>query len=194
MILYATKQTIKELDIPMVDELSAFNKAISTGVIETQTNNKLFEWGIKLFYFDGIKCIQAMNFASKLTVFIFDIEKEQIKYIGDAIAKYLLDIYEKDKKMQKTLERFFEEYPVCTFAKLEDRSIIASLNHNQNQFADNGNHFYKYIEKGILKTRQINKDFNWKNIVSVKNGEKANYVFPAEYFRELLFEKYSIKL
>jgi len=72
MILYATKQTIKELNIPMPDELSTFNQLLSTKVIEQQKNNKLLEWGIKIFYFDGRKSIQAMNFASKLTVFIFD--------------------------------------------------------------------------------------------------------------------------
>ena len=191
MILYATKQTIKELNIPMIDELSGFNKLVSTEVIESQKDNKLFEWGIKIFYFDDRKCVQAVNFASKVTIFIFDIEKEKIKYIGDAIARYLLDIYDKDKKMQKTLKQFFEDYPTCTFAKLEDRSITATLNHNQLYFADNGNRFYDYIEDGTLKTRQINKDFNWKQIISLKKDKKVNYIFPAEYFRELLFQKYS---
>ncbi len=192
MILYATKQTIKELNIPMVDELSGFNKLVSSEVLESQKENKLFEWGIKLFYFDNRKCVQAVNFASKLTIFIFDIEKEQIKYIGDAIARYLLDIYDKDKKMIKILKQFFEDYPMCTFAKLEDRSIIASLNHNQLYFADDGNRFYEYIENGVLKTRQINKDYNWKQITSIKNNQKVKYVFPAEYFKELLFQEYSI--
>lgn len=101
MILYATKQTIKELNIPMPEELSTVNQLLSTKVIEQESNNKLLEWGIKIFYFDGRKCIQAMNFASKLTIFIFDLEKEQIAYIGDTIARYLFDIYDKDKKMKK---------------------------------------------------------------------------------------------
>lgn len=193
MILYATKQTIKELHIPMIDELSGFNKLVSSEVLEHQKDNKLFEWGIKLFYFDNRKCVQAVNFASKVTIFIFDLQKEQIKYIGDAIARYLFDIYDKDKKMQKILKQFFEDYPICTFAKLEDRSIIATLNHNQLHFADDGNRFYDYIENGILKTRQINKDFNWRQLISIKNDKKANYIFPAEHFRELLFQKYYIK-
>lgn len=193
MILYATKQTIKELNIPMVDELSGFNKMVSSEVLETQSNNSLFEWGIKIFYFDEKKCIQAVNFASKVTIFIFDLQKDQIKYIGEAIAKYLLVIYEKDKIMQKVLKRFFEDYPICTFAKLEDRSVIATLNHNQLHFADDGKRFLDYIENGILKTKEINKDFNWKQIASIKNDKKVNYIFPAEYFKELLLQKYSIK-
>ena len=64
MILYVTKQTIKELNIPMSEELSPFNQLLSNKVIEQESNNKLLEWGIKIFYFDGRKCIQAMNFAS----------------------------------------------------------------------------------------------------------------------------------
>lgn len=192
MILYATKQTIEELNIPMVEELSTFNQVITKGVIKEQQNNKLLEWGVKIFYFDGRKCIQAMNFASKLTVFIFDIEKEQIEYIADAIARYLLDIYNKDKKMKKVLEKFFEDYPVCAFSRLKDKSIITSLNHNQLGFAEDGYRFYDYIDKGILKTRQINKDFNWKYLVSINKKNKKDYIYPAEYFRELLLEKYSM--
>lgn len=34
MILYATKQTIKELNIPMPNELSAFNNIITNKVIK----------------------------------------------------------------------------------------------------------------------------------------------------------------
>ena len=43
MILYATKQTIKELDIPMSEELSPFNQLLSTEVIEQESNDKLLE-------------------------------------------------------------------------------------------------------------------------------------------------------
>ena len=193
MILYATKQKIKELNIPMPEELSTFNQLLSTKVIEQQKNNKLLEWGIKIFYFDGRKCIQAMNFASKLTVFIFDLEKEQIAYIADAIAKYLFDIYDNDKKMKKILEKFFDDYPVCAFSKLQDKSIITSLNHNQLDFAEDGYRFYDYIEKGILQTRKINNDVNWKHIVGINKNNKKDYIYPAEYFRELLLEKYDIE-
>ena len=193
MILYATKQTIKELNIPIPEELSTFNQLLSTKVIEQQKNNKLLEWGIKIFYFDGRKCIQAMNFASKLTIFIFDLEEGQIAYIADAIAKYLFDIYSKDKRMKKILEKFFEDFPVCAFSKLQDKSIITSLNHNQLDFAEDGYRFYDYIEKGVLKTRKINNDVNWKHIVGINKNNKKDYIYPAEYFRELLLEKYDME-
>ena len=64
MILYATKQTIKDLDIPMPEELSDFNNIMAKNIIKEQTDDKLLEWGLKVFYFDGRKCVQAVNFAS----------------------------------------------------------------------------------------------------------------------------------
>lgn len=77
MILYATKQTIKELDIPMPEELSTFNRILAEKVIEEQTGDRILEWGLKIFYFDGRKCVQAVNFASKLTIFLFDIKTKK---------------------------------------------------------------------------------------------------------------------
>jgi hypothetical protein len=40
MILYATKQTIKELNIPMPNELSTFNNIIANKVISEQTGDE----------------------------------------------------------------------------------------------------------------------------------------------------------
>lgn len=88
MILYATKQTIKDSNIPMVNELSQFNRVLAQKVIEEQTNDRLLEWGLKIFYFDNRKCVQAVNYASKLTIFLFDIkEAEIVKYIFNRYAQ-----------------------------------------------------------------------------------------------------------
>ena len=186
MILYATKQTIKDLNIPMVEELSKFNRIMAQKVIREQTDDRLLEWGLKLFYFDGRKCVQAVNYASKLTVFLFDIKEEEIAFIANGIAIYLMNIYEKDKNMTKILEKFFEDYPACTFSKITDRSIIASLDHNQFEFADDGDAFYDYIENGILKSKEINRKFNWQCLTSQTIKGKKEYIYPAERFRELL--------
>ena len=190
MILYATKQTIKEFNIPMPNELSTFNNIIANKVIREQTGDELLEWGLKIFYFDNRKCLQAINFASKLTIFIFDLNVEQIVCIGDYIARYLLEIYDKDTKMQKILKMLFNKYPICAFSRLVNKSIISSLNHNQTVYADDGNSFYEYIDKNILKSVEINKDFNWKYLSSKVINGKKDYIYPAEYFRELLLEKY----
>ena len=79
MILYATKQTIKELEIPMPEELSIFNSMMVNNIINEQTNDNLLEWGLKIFYFDGRKCVQAVNFASKMAIFLFDIKNNEIQ-------------------------------------------------------------------------------------------------------------------
>ena len=190
MILYATKKTIKELNIPMPNELSTFNNIMANKVIEEQTGDELLEWGLKLFYFDGRKCVQAINFASKLTLFLFDIKNEEIQWIANGIAIYLNELYSKDKNMLKLLEKLYADYPTCTFEKLTNKSIIASLNHNQFQHADDGYRFYDYIDKNILNTIKINKDFNWNNLTTKTINGKKEYIFPAEYFRELLIERY----
>lgn len=190
MILYATKETIKELNIPMPDELSIFNNIIANKVIKEQTGDGLLEWGLKLFYFDGRKCIQVVNFASRLALFLFDIKNEEIGDIANEIAMYLNKIYSKDLCMKSILEKFYNEYPVCVFSRLVNKSIIASLNHNQSQHADNGYRFYEYIDKNILNTIKINNDFNW-NYLTIKNiNGKKEYIYPAEYFRELLINRY----
>ncbi|MDD2524435.1 MAG: hypothetical protein PHG84_05985 [Endomicrobiaceae bacterium] len=191
MIIYSTKKTIEEFNIPMPEELLDFNKKIAINIIKDQENDELLKWGMKIFQFDNVKCVQVLNFATKLTIFIFDIKEENIGFIADAIAKYLLDIYSKDNEMQENLKKLFEEYPICAFSKLQDRRVIASLNHNQCGYAQDGDTFYEYIDKNILKTKQINKDFNWKYLVGTTINGKKDYIYPAEYFREKILERYN---
>lgn len=70
-------------------------------------------------------------------------------------------------------------------------SIIASLNHNQFKYADDGYRFYEYINKNVLNSVKINKDFNWNYLTTNKNiNGKKEYIYPAEYFRELLINRY----
>ena len=190
MILYATEQTIKDLDIPMPEELSDFNNIMAKNIIKEQTDDKLLEWGLKVFYFDRRKCVQAVNFASKMAIFLFDIKNDEIQWIANGIAIYLNEIYSKDKKMLNLLERFYKEYPACAFSRLTNKSIIASLNHNQFEFADDGYRFYDYIKNNILNSKRINNDFNWDNLTTATINGKKEYVYPAEYFRKLLIERY----
>lgn len=121
---------------------------------------------------------------------MFDIKNNEIQWIANGIAIYLKDIYSKDLEMQKLLDKFFGEYPASTFSKLTNRSIIASLNHNQSIYADNGYRFYKYIQGNVLNSKRINKDFNWKNLTTVMVNGKKDYEYPAEIFRKLLVDRY----
>jgi hypothetical protein len=190
MILYATKKTIKELEISMPEELSIFNSIMVNKIIKEQTNDNLLEWGLKIFYFDGRKCVQAVNFASKMAIFLFDIKNNEIQWIANGIAIYINEIYSRDKTMLNLLEKFYKDYPACAFSRLTNKSIISSLNQNQYKFADDGYRFYDYINNNILNSKQINNDFNWENLTTVTINGKKSFIYPAEYFRKLLIERY----
>lgn len=190
MILYATKQTIERFKIKMPHEMHPIPQAASTQLINKEHGDALLEWGLKLLYFDHRKCVQAMNFASKLTIFLIDVKVNDFDNIANAIALYLLDIYQTDKVMVKNLKKLFSDHSVCAYSKLTDRSIIASLNRNQMVFAEDGYRFYDYINNGILQTRTINHDVNFKWLVTQTIKGKTEYIYPGERFKALLLERY----
>lgn len=190
MILYATKQTIERFKIMMPNEMHPIPQAASNQLIRSEQGDALLEWGLKLLYFDHRKCIQAMNFASKLTIFLIDVKVDDFDNIANGIAHYLLDIYHDDKEMVKTLKKYFSEHSVCAYSRLTDRSIIGSLNRNQMVFAEDGYRFYSYIHNSILQTRIINHDVNFKWLVTQIINGKTEYIYPGERFKALLLERY----
>lgn len=190
MIFYVTRKTVERYKLKMPEEMSFPTNEIAKATIVRESGNKLLEWGGKLFYFDRRKCIQFVNFASKLTLFLFDIKVDDLSMVGNYIANYLLDIYSGDKKTTKYLERLFEEHPFCSFSKLTDKSVIATLNHTQISFADDGYRFYDFIENGILNTREINRKVNKDWVFAQKINGKKEYYFAADKFKELLTQMY----
>lgn len=187
MILYMTKQTINELNIPMPEDLVLFDKMSTDEIIERQTGNALVEWGIRIFNFDGRRCLQAVNLASELTVFLFDIKKREVKYIADEIKMYLNEIYKNDSNMKELLERLDDENRSYAFSELENESVIASFNNDQ---SENEHKFFEYVDNGTLDAIKLNVEFNSKNMVTkIINGKEENF-YPAEYFKKLLIEKY----
>lgn len=190
MILYVTKKTRERLNIPIISELSDINKTFASIVYEKEKDNLLLEWGIKIFYMDRRKCLQAMNFASRFTIYIFDIHNDDIQYIGDVIAKYLLELYKDDKIMVEYLKRLFEEHSVCIYSNLTNKSIISALNYNETINVDYCDLFHEYIDNNVLKTIDINKDVNWNNIMNIYINGKKEYVVPGKYFKELLIDFY----
>lgn len=165
-------------------------REIAEKVYEREKDDRILEWGAKLFYFDRKKCIQFMNFASKLTIIAVDIKIDDLKNLGNTIAEYLLYLYEDNKEMTNILERLFEKHPIVIFDKLVDKSIIASLDRNQSFILDDGYRLYEYIEDNILKTRKFNKDIN-KIPVMQKIEGKQEYIFPTDRFEELLKNYYT---
>lgn len=116
---------------------------------------------------------------------------EDANYIGQYIGEYLLDLFADDPEMKRSLLHMFDLDLFFTFAPLKDRSIIATLNHTQSDYAFDGDRFWDYIHDGILHTRKINHDVNFDYPFTHKSAGKKEFYFPAELFRELVVSAYS---
>ena len=191
MILYATKQTIERYKLQMVDELSPEMSALAHAVIERDTGSMLREWGIKLFYFDGKKCLQAVNFASKFTLFLFDVKIGDLVNIGPLMVEYMLDLYQDDPEKIKCLHRMFEQDQYIAFAPLKNKSMISTLNLTQTDYTFDGERFWNHIENGVLHTREINRDVNFNYLFTYKAIGMKDYYYPAEVFRKQVMKVYS---
>lgn len=190
MILYATTQTIQRYKLKMPDELSPKMSELAYAIIERDAGSLLREWGLKLFYFDGRKCLQTVNFASKFTLFLFDIKMRDLENLGALMAQYMLDLYADDPEMTKCLLQMFEQDQFVAFAPLKNRSMIATLNHTQSDYAFDGARFWEYVDNGILHTRKINWDVNFNYAFTHKAVGQKEYYFPAELFREQVVRAY----
>lgn len=191
MIIYATKQTVDRYGIKMPENFQdPVMRQIVLDIYNHEKDNRLLEWGAKLFYFDRRKCIQICHFASKLTVLLVDIKKADLEIVGELVARYLIDIYSDNKRMTNLLKRLFEEHPLVCFAKLTDRQIISTTNRFQSVYLKDGYRLYDFIENGILKTINLNRKVNKEYLVSDKIDGKTKYYFPAERFEELLINYY----
>ena len=191
MIIYATKQTVDRYGIKMPENLQdPFMRQMTLAVYNREKDDRLLEWGAKLFYFDHRKCIQVCNFASKFTIVLVDIKKADLEIVGDLVAKYLLDIYSDNKRMTALLNRHFKEHPLVCFAKLTDRKTISTMNRFQSVYLEDGYRLYDFIENGILKTIILNREINREYLVTDKIDGKTEYFYPAERFEELLINYY----
>lgn len=194
MIIYVTKETFERYKFKLPEDFSdPIDKAIANAVLQRESGDRLLEWGGKLFYFDRRKCLQVVNFASKLTLVLVDIKMEDREYIGNIIANYMLKLYEDNKKMTRLLERLFEEHPAVCFSRLKDKSAIATLNHTQTDYLLDGYRLGDYIRDGILHTVELNNEINREWLFKQKIDEKTEYIHPAERFEQLLRERYEGK-
>jgi hypothetical protein len=192
MILYVTKETFTRFKLKMPEEMSdPISQQGSRMVLTQESGDRLLEWGGKLFYFDRRKCIQVVNFASKLTFVLCDIKLADLPNVGNLIAIYLLDLYADDTEMVRLLKRLFQEHPMLAFSHLKDRSMISTLNRTQLDYLYDGDRLYDYIQNGILHTNQFNLDLNRNWIFTQKVSGKTEYFVSAERFEELLKARYA---
>ncbi len=194
MIIYVTKETFERYKFKMPEDFSdPIGGAIANAVLQRESGDRLLEWGGKLFYFDRRKCLQVVNFASKLTFVLVDIKMDDREYIGNIIANYMFELYKDNKKMTRLLERLFKEHPAVCFSRLKDKSAIATLNHTQTDYLLDGYRLGYYIRDGILHTVELNSEINRKWLFTQKINGKSEYIYPAERFEQLLCERYGEK-
>lgn len=191
MILYITKKTKDRFNIPLYSELTDELELLARNILVKEQDD-IFKWGVKIFYFDRRKCLQIMNFASKVSIFLIDIKVKDVKEISNMLAYYLKIIYEDDLEVVELLDRYFKETPISFFDTLKDRSVIGSLNHNERYFLEGGYRLYDFIENGTLHTIRINKQFNFRYIVGKKSNGKTEYIVPGEEFKKMLSQRYEI--
>ena len=191
MILYITKKTKDRFNIPLYSELTDELELLARNILVKEQDD-IFKWGVKIFYFDRRKCLQIMNFASKVSIFLIDIKVQDVKEISNMLAHYLKIIYEDDLEVVEILDRYFKETPISFFDTLKDRSVIGSLNHNERYFLEGGYRLYDFIENGTLHTIRLNKQFNFRYIVGKKSNGKTEYIVPGEEFKKMLSQRYEI--
>ncbi len=194
MIIYLTKETFERYKLKMPEEFTnTLAGSVVDIVLQKETGDRLMEWGGKLFYFDRRKCLQLVNFASKLTFVLVDVKMKDVENIGDMLANYMFKLYEGNQTMMKLLKRLFADNPVVAFSRLKDRSIIATLNHTQSSYLYDGYLLGDYIRDGILHTLELNHDINREYLFSQKIDGKTEYFYAAERFEKLLRERYARK-
>lgn len=194
MIIYATKETFNRYKLKMPEDMvNDIPRIISQKVIERESGDRLLEWGGKLFYFDRRKCLQIVNFASKLTLVLADVKLNDIGHIGEMISYYLFELYKGNSEMEEILEKYFEQHPALCFSRLHDKSAIATLNRTQSDYLLDGYRLYEFISDNILHTVDLNRVINHDWLFTAKENGKTNYFYSAEKFESLMKERYGIK-
>ncbi len=189
MIFYATKQTMDRFKLKYPNEMSHGKRETCEVLLKSEKGNPLYEWGVKLFYFDRRKCLQVVHAMTKITVFLIDIKSSQIEDCPNMVAMYLFELYKDDAAMQKALDKYFSSSGFAIYDKLTDKSLISTLNRTQLSFADDGYRFYDFIENGILQSFKINRAVA-EYIMTAKINGKSEYIVPKEYFRSTILQKF----
>lgn len=191
MLFYATKKTIETYNLKLPEELSSEVRFFARAVVLKERGNSLYEWGCKYFKVDNFNCLQYVHFATKLTIFLINIEQSEIDYAANAVAKYVIYLYRDDKVMKRALERYYESALLAVFDKLTDKSIIAQLNSMQkNQMLD-GARLRDYIENGVLLTKKLNEDVNREWVFFRTVDGKKNPFSPVDEFEKLIKKNFA---
>lgn len=190
MIYYATKETMRCFQLKTPEKMVPSIALVAQAVRQKEAGQRIYEWGCKVFDFDGRTCLQVMHFATKMVIYLIDWNPDNIEYAADAVAEYLLDLYQNDEPMQAALKRFYQSAFQVVFDRITDRSMITCMNSVLNRWAMDGDRFYDYIDNGTLRTKKINRDVNDHPATITKNGQ-TEWIIPYEYFAQEIKKRFS---
>lgn len=183
MIYYATKETMQRYKLKTPEEFESPNAPLVQLIKQVEAGDPIYEWGCKLFYFDRRKCLQFMHFETRLVIYLVDVKVKEIGFAANALANYLMDMYDADEEMCRALETYFASSPVAIYDRITNRSVISHMNTTLSRWACDGYLFYDYVVDGVLLTRQINRDVNEVPARLRIDGKETSFL-PYDYFAE----------
>lgn len=190
MIIYPTVKTADVFGAPLNAKIKdKAMKAVSESVISSEQGNALCEWGLKLFYLNGMKCLQAMNYASKFTVVLCNVRKADLKDVGNLIADSMLKVYEQDSETYEALVKIVRSHPIVAWDKMTNKTVLSSMNIIEEGFLTNPDFYDKFIDKnGNLDCLSMNTWLNFEYITSGAFVGSKKYIFPGELMKELVLK------
>lgn len=190
MIIHASPRSISGLNLRTYDKIDGAQSLIAKYYYDKEKGNPLLEWGCDMFYFLGKRALQIVHAASGLTVFLFNLNYDEQDGIGQQIKSNVAYIYEDCAEFRPVLKKFFTDSTSYIFDTLTDKALNARLERIKLETAE-GLDFRDYIENGVLRTRKLNKEYNWTKLSSFGKSSKIKNVNAAEAFLIVLNEKYS---
>ncbi len=176
MIIYGTKQTVDRYKI----DVEECNEQV----------DDLFKFGIKIFYYNGKKCLQVINFATKLTIVLYNVNKADLKHLDEIISVRIFEIFKEDEDFVQLLAKYFTDAIGIQFGKLSNRSMTSSLNRNEYMFIEDlAVEEFNDIDT-FFPHYDMNKFINFENLATKIINKKTRYFYPAKEFKQAVIEYY----
>ena len=190
MVLYITQRTADKYLLKMPHELSNPMKPVVYEVMRRERGKSIFEWGAKLFYFEGKKCLQVMNFETKLTFFLFNVTMTVMEELAKWLVDYMFLLYSDNDKMTKCIKKYVDDSKFIYFDLLEDKNIITTINHTHRIFVEEERRLYDFMDNGVPNVAEINRKINFEWFFPKKEGDQICYFYSGKMFEEVLAKKY----
>lgn len=188
MIFYGTKSLMSEMHKDG-KELSEVGKMIERATIEKEQGNPLFEWAVNTYCFGELRCTQIVNVASRLTVFVCQHAKDDVRLFVVGFLKGLIELYGDDEEINDALLKYLKAANQLAYLPLKNRSMQAALNYVKVDIVQNGYGLEMFMINDQFNNRLLNEYVShYMTPVTIDNVKQ--YVIPKEYFKTLIMDKY----